>query len=369
MPRSDSSNDQHRKVSRPPLERMQRIHQMLLKNTYPNCTSLAELLEVSTKTVQRDINFMRDRQSLPIEFDPVRNGYFYTEAVKSLPAVQVTEGEVVALYVAQKALDHYRGTRFHKPLEAAFKKLTAGLQDSISFPLDGLDDAISFRITGTAEADLEVFERLHEAVAASTEVLFRYRSLNDRRPRTRWIEPYHLLGAINAWYLIGFDRDREAFRVFALQRISDVEVTSRKFSRITDFNPQHFLRGTLGVFIGQEPQKVRIHFDAFAAQLVRERHWHESQEIKELPDDELEITLELNSLFEVERWVLSWGAHARVIEPVELREQILAKARGIIAVYESDDELTADASLFQWEVEAHGEELTATNDGRNGPDL
>lgn len=322
------------------------------------------MLEVSTKTIQRDINFMRDRQSLPIEFDPVRNGYYYTETVKSLPVVQVTEGEVIALYVAQKALNHYRGTHFHKRLEAAFKKLTAGLQDSISFPLDGIDDAISFKSTGTAEADLEIFDGLHQAIAASTEVLFQYKSLNDRRARTRRIQPYHLFGAANSWYLIGFDSDQDSFRVFALQRISELEPTLQNFTRMTDFDPRHLLRGTLGVFIGEETHNVRIRFDAFAAQLVRERHWHESQQIVELPDDELEITLELNSLFEVERWVLSWGAHARVIEPPELREQILAKARGILAAYESDGDLLPEASLFQWESELE-EELIVSNDGPN----
>ena len=55
--------------SRPPLERMMRMHERLKSGRFPNCRKLAEELEVSAKTVQRDIDFMRYRLGLPIEYD------------------------------------------------------------------------------------------------------------------------------------------------------------------------------------------------------------------------------------------------------------------------------------------------------------
>lgn len=354
------------RVSRPPLERMQHIHRALAGNGFPNCTSLAKKLEVSTKTVQRDIDFMRDRQGLPIQFHPQRNGYYYTEPVESLPAVQVTEGEVVALYVAQKVLAQYKGTLFEKPLAAAFDKLTAGLQDSISFPLAAMDDAISFRATGAAEADLAIFETLHQAINACDEVVIRYKSLKDRTHRPRWVQPYHLLGASNSWYLIGFDTEREAFRVYSLPRIRKAERVGKEFTRITEFNPKHLLKGSLGIFIGRESHKVRVRFDSFAAQLVREREWHETQEIRELPGEELELTMSLNSLFEVERWVMSWGAHAEVLDPPELRDQILAKAEAIVAAYSGEKPGSDGLSPTLWEYAGVPEEVIfATTDPRD----
>src|SRR4030095_10021636 len=57
-------------LTRPPLERMMRIHQAVAEGKYPNATSLAAQIEVATKTIQRDIEFMRDRLPLPIEYDP-----------------------------------------------------------------------------------------------------------------------------------------------------------------------------------------------------------------------------------------------------------------------------------------------------------
>jgi predicted DNA-binding transcriptional regulator YafY len=333
MPPSSKQKPGATKFSRPPFERMQRIHQALIKGDYPNCSRLAKSLEVSIKTVQRDIDFMRDRQSLPIEFDRRKNGFYYSKPVESLPSVQVSEGEVVALYIAQKVLEQYRGTSFEKPLAAAFDKLTAGLQDSISFPLETMDDAISFRATGVAEANLEIFQTLHEAITAREEVVITYKSLKDRAAKSRWVQPYHLLGASNTWYLIGFDMEREALRVFALPRIRSAKRTGRTFVRNLSFNPQHLLQGSLGIFIGKESHRIRIRFDSFAAQLIREKHWHDSQKIVELPDDELEMEMTLNSLFEVERWILSWGPHAEVLEPLHFREQILAKAESMVATY------------------------------------
>ena len=78
-------------LSRPPLERMLRIHEELRRGVLVNCTKLVESLEVSRKTVVRDIAFMRDRLDLPIEFDPRLNAYRYTQPVNSFPTVKVTE--------------------------------------------------------------------------------------------------------------------------------------------------------------------------------------------------------------------------------------------------------------------------------------
>jgi predicted DNA-binding transcriptional regulator YafY len=90
------------------------------------------MLEVCRKTVVRDIAFMRDRLDLPIEYDPGIQAYRYTQPVNAFPTVQVTEGELLAMLVARRALEQYRGTPFHRQLEIAFDKLAAGLRDRIT---------------------------------------------------------------------------------------------------------------------------------------------------------------------------------------------------------------------------------------------
>ena len=71
--------------SRPPLERMLRIHQAIQSGKHPNAVSLAGELEVSTKSIHRDLEFMRDRLDLPLEYSAARKGYFYTQEVSGFP--------------------------------------------------------------------------------------------------------------------------------------------------------------------------------------------------------------------------------------------------------------------------------------------
>src|SRR5437762_10466562 len=74
--------------SRPPLERMMRMHERLKAGRYPNCRKLADELEVSSKTVQRDIDFMRYRLGLPIEYDQLHFGFYYTRSEEHTSELQ-----------------------------------------------------------------------------------------------------------------------------------------------------------------------------------------------------------------------------------------------------------------------------------------
>lgn len=309
-------------LSRPPLERMLKIHDELRRGALVTGNKLARHLEVSRKTIMRDIAFMRDRLDLPIEFDSAIQAYRYTQTVTSFPTVNVTEGELLALLVAQRALQQYRGTPFHRQLEIAFEKLSHGLRDRIAFsPADELS-TVSFKNIGLGRTDLAVFNALSGAVLRQEEVTFNYRKPGETRRSRRQVRPYHLANRENLWYLVGFDLEREALRTFALPRIADVEASRVTFTRPTDFSPEKFFASALGVLGGSGNHEVIIRFAASVADRVREREWHESQQMRELPGGALELRLQLGALVEVEQWILSWGAAAEVVSPPELRGRI-----------------------------------------------
>jgi proteasome accessory factor B len=323
-------------LSRPPLERMLKIHDELRRGAMTNCTKLMRTLEVSRKTIVRDIAFMRDRLELPIEFDAQIQAYRYTQPVTSFPTVNVTEGELLALLVAQRALQQYRGTPFHRQLEIAFEKLARGLRDQISFsPADELR-AVSFKNIGLGKTDLAVFNALSGAVLRQEEISFAYRKPGDAKKTLRRVRPYHLANRENSWYLIGFDLEREALRTFALPRIADVAVSKINFVRPEDFSPESFFANALGVLGGTGDYHVVIRFTARVAERIREREWHESQEMRELPGGRLELRLRLGALSEAEQWILGWGADAEVIAPAELRSNIRRTITALARSYASD---------------------------------
>jgi predicted DNA-binding transcriptional regulator YafY len=112
-----------------------------------------------------------------------------------------------------------------------------------------------------------------------------------------------------------------------------VKLTTKGFRRPADFSITQVLSGSFGVYSSGKKQRIRIEFDPFAARLVAERKWHESQRVRENKDGSIILEVELGGLEEIERWILSWGKHARVIAPQELAERIRGEADAILKLY------------------------------------
>jgi proteasome accessory factor B len=309
---------------------MLRIHQAIQSGAFPNASVLAADLEVSSKSVHRDLEFMRDRLQLPLEFDRRRLGYYYTEEVKAFPTLQITEGELFALIVAEKALQQYRGTSFEKPLLSAIKKMEQSLPETISLNLSEVERTISFRTSTEPIVDLKIFDALAKATAARKQLEVTYRKPGQQEPEQRVIDPYHLANINGEWFLFAYDHLRQALRTFVPSRIKAVKPTGKVFVPSQRFSVEERLRDSFGVHSGQGNFDVVLRFNASVADFVREKRWHDSQRLKELRNGGVELHLKLSSLSEVERWVLSWGGNATVVRPSQLAENVLRAARKLL---------------------------------------
>jgi proteasome accessory factor B len=316
--------------TRPPLDRMLRIHQEVQAHKFPNASSLGNELEISTKTVHRDVEFMRDRLGLPLEWDGAKNGYYYTRPVTNFPTMHFTEGELVALVVAEKALQQYRGTTFEKPLLSAIKKMEESLPDTISLSLSDVHQTISFRTSAEQILDLEVFDALAKATAGQKQIEFAYRKPGQQQTEQRRVDPYHLANINGEWYLFAYDHLRKDIRTFVPARIKSIKQTGKTFSRVAGFSLEQRLRNSFGVHSGKDKFDVVIRFNDKAADYIREKRWHDSQELKEAKGGAVELRMKLSSLAEVERWVLSWGGSAAVLKPRELADSVAQAAKGIL---------------------------------------
>ncbi len=314
------------------MERMWRIHQEVSGGSYPNCQGLAFGLEVSAKTVLRDVEFMRDRLGLPLEYDAVKHGFHYTAPVRDFPMMKVSQGEVAALLLAQKSLEQFRGTTFERPLAAAFRKLSNSLGGDMEVAWHELEQALSVRRSGTGLADMQVFDSLAKAVMDSAEVQFAYHKLAGDKSEERTVRPYHLGCIEDQWYLFGYDTSRGAVRTFALPRIRNVERTGAKFQRPKDFSLAKILEGSFAVFEGGKARKVRLRFTGVAARLVAERVWHASQKVS---NDQRGLVLEMRVGLspDLRQWILGWGDEAEVLEPADLRSDLAEAAKAVARVY------------------------------------
>ena len=319
--------------SRPPWERMMRIHQLLNEQAYPKSATVAKEFEVSWRTILRDVEFMKSRLNLPIEFCKQRKGFYYTQPVDQFPQLPFNQAEVFAMLIAHKAIAQYRGTPFEQPLELAYRRLVGQLDTTAKFGLSNLNDGLSFRPFAPEDTDLATFEILTRAVSERRVLQFQYRNLGAEAFQTRVVHPYHLACVDNHWYLFAHDVKRDAMRTFALPRLQAPAMTGETFTIRRDFNLNDYLRGSLSVFKGNQDLEIVLDFDAWAADLIRGRKWHASQTVTELPARRLRLQMRLNAIEEAERWILSWGDHATVVSPRSLAHRVRSIATAIQALY------------------------------------
>jgi len=313
--------------TQPQLTRIHALVKRIQKGDFPSQKILAKEWEKNPRTIQRDMDYMRDFLGLPLAYDENKYGYYFTEPVSRFPMVSVSERELVSVFVAQKALRLYHGTPFERPLKAAFEKLVGGLKGEISVAWADLDSAISFRGIEANPSDAKVFQELSGAVRTRNEIEFEYRKLGEGgapgKSELRRVQPYHLGCVANQWYLFGYDLARKDMRKFVPARMSNVRVVEQRFERPENFSVDKILKGSFTIYSGgREVMPMRIWFDSWAGQLVKERKWHRSQKVRDLKNGEVEMTLELSSFVEIVPWILGWGNHARALAPKGLVEEV-----------------------------------------------
>ncbi len=327
--------------TRRPIERIFEIHERIRRGRFPNCRTLAEEIGVTQKTIQRDISFMREDLGLPLVYDEVRHGYHYSRAVSEFPLLCHGVEDVVALFLARRALEPMRGTPFEASLRDAFRKMAASVPGEISFRWSDLDEAFSVRAAGVVPGDERLFESIARAVLECRELSFEYRKIDAEEWELRRLRPFHLAEIDGGWYLIGYDVERKARRTFAVQRMRALRVTPTKFLRPQDFSPEDHLGGSFGVWNTPHDKgrrhQIQLRFTSWAARVVSERRWHPSQQICWVGEGEevLEMHLELAGFEEITRWIQSWGPQVEVLNPPELRERILASLEETRRLYQT----------------------------------
>src|SRR5258708_8077357 len=307
-----------------PIARMKFIYEAIKTERRPNCSVLAKELEISAKTIQRDIDYMRYQLNLPIEYDQERHGFYFTEAVSHFPSVHITESELIALLVARKAVEQYANTPFQKPLADVSQEQTAGLDGQISFSWEELEQTFDVRPIGVSIQNLAVFETVAAALREQCELELQYRKLEAKRPELRRVQPYSLICVEHQWYLRAWDLVRRDLRTFHWGRISRDKKLPHHFKRPIGFDLNETLLDSIGVYTGTAPEEIVLGFSGWAATVAAERTWHSSQSIRSRDDETVELRLRVATNPEFERWLWSWGDAAEIISPIALRDKICA---------------------------------------------
>ena len=321
-------------MSRWQLERIFTIDRRIRDGEYPNAASIAAELEVSLRVVYNDRQFLLDRLRAPLKFHRERGGWYYSEPTWVLPATMVTEGELLAFFLSVEVARRNMGGALEAPLLNAVQKIARALPGAVEVELETLRAHYSFAAPSSAAAAESTLMALHDAINRQREVEIYYFALSTGQHNTRTVQPYHLHNSRGDWYLVAFDHLRRAMRIFHIGRIERYQLLDKSFIRDPDFDIARYLRQAFVTELSATTDEIAIAFDEYQARYIRERRFHETQSLEELPDGGVILRFQSGGLNEIKRWVMQYGAHAKVLYPPQLRQSVQEELAAMQKVYE-----------------------------------
>lgn len=306
------------------LSRIFFIHEQLKSGGYPSSGKLAQLWEgVSSKTVRRDIEYLRDMMNAPIEYDASRRGYYYTEPSYDIPSFMLTEGELFSLAIGEVVLADYQNSPFYPQLKQIFERIKDNLSEDINLDSIDIKDMISAVHIPQVKIDPEIFSPVSTAVSSAKIIKVHYQVPRYSDTRAMTIEPYKIVAHRGNWYLIGNHIEAEKIKVWAINRIKQIEVSGEIFQLPAGFDLEDYIDTNLGIFVSTKRYEVSLKFSPAVAGIIKERQWHENQQFTDLDDGSLRLTYTTNQLEETLNWAFSWGENVVVEKP----EKLVADAR------------------------------------------
>ena len=333
-PDAPFSNPQQRGCTMNRTDRLLGILVELKANNWKRASDLADLFEVSTRTIYRDIQAL-GQEGIPVVAVPGK-GYSFYEGY-FLPPLMFSNDEAVMLLLGSEYMARNFDAAYEAPARSGGMKLAAVLPQDLRDTVTNLQERIRFVPVNAFDnpAEQDALSRLRGALTDQQAVRFHYTehvsSRNGEAPAFT-IHPYGLLHQSDTWYLVGLCPDNSRVQHFRLDRMQHLEPLDVTFERPAgyrlDTRPE----------ITQRDLEVKVLFDASVAAWVQEAPMFYVEDMEKHKDGLL-VTLKVNREAEVLPWLLGWGAHAYVLAPPSLRRRLAREARAIADRYRDEPSL------------------------------
>lgn len=244
----------------------------------------------SERTIERDFREMRRLFGIDIEYSKTHKGYF----------IEPSENSSVPFQRMLEAFDVFNVT-----------SLTHGL-DKFIYPENK-------KPQGT-----ENLHGLAHAIQNTLQIKFTYQKFWEDAPTHREAHPYALKEFRNRWYLIAKDLGDKKIKTFALDRLSNLDISRSDFFFPKDFNAEEIFRDSFGMITPTDStvQNIILSFNPVQGNYIRTLPLHHSQKILVDDDDELRISLKLFITDDLIMELLSHSDKVKVIEPKLLADTI-----------------------------------------------
>jgi predicted DNA-binding transcriptional regulator YafY len=318
------------------LGRQWKILQMLISARRGKSVSdLAQEIDCHTRTVYRDLEALQVA-GFPVytEKEGGKNLWLLLDSAKHQAPIPLSLTELMALYFSRGMMKVLKNTVFYDSLESLFEKIKATLPSEYMLYLNQIEQSVAIGSKPYKHYNQfrDLIEKISTAIVQKKNIEMIYYTMSRSKETRRKLAPYKIWFFDDTFYLIGNCGMRDDVRIFALDRIKDLELTGDSFEMPADFDLEDFMKLSFGVFRG-EPIRVRIWFAADIAGYISEKIWHESQSIETQSDGSIIFEAEVAGTMEIKYWIMKWGARAKVLEPDSLKREIRDEAENIVANY------------------------------------
>ncbi len=310
--------------------RLLRLITMLQSGRKYTAGQLAEELEVSRRTIFRDLN-MLELARVPYYYDPEKSGYSINRHF-FLPPVNLTMTEALAILTMTGRLRKAHDLPLLGHWSAAATKLQSALPAPMRRHIGGILDKLSVSLGKLSrhEGLDSLFNQLSEAVAQARVCRLVYISFHDRKQIVTNIHPLRVFFISRAWYLLGYAAKYRQVRTFKLGRIKKLTVTDRTFKSPSSFDLDKYFGDAWAMIPEGKLYKVHLHFARKVAANVAEVQWHDTQRVQWNDDGSIEFYVTVDGLGEIMWWTLGYGDQVRVISPAALRNRIQKVAAAMV---------------------------------------
>ena len=184
------------------------------------------------------------------------------------------------------------------------------------------------------------FDSIVESMRCNTELIIDYQRYEGRR-ETLTMQPYSMKVYNRRWYVLGYIKEKESIRHLALERILDLQTTSKQFEFPKNFNPRKYYENVVGIYFNDELPVVNLKIRVYGVQMeyIRMLPLHKSQsEGKSRYGEFAEFTYRVCLTPDLKSKILEMGPNVEVLEPIDYREEILSEIKASMNRYLQKEE-------------------------------
>jgi len=296
---------------------------------------LAEECGVDRRTIHRDLNAVEEAgYTLTSEWLEGKKVYSFLTKSRNIPPITFTLPQLMSLYLLRSLGVYLAGTPFQAEIEELFRTITSILPDRYAAHLERIARVSLPILHGARDysAAAAYLEGLQRALLHQYRVRLDYAKKGKDKLDEYEIDPYTLVFHKGGIYLLGYAHNREAMRLFALERVRGIEVTRQRFEIPASYQPEAHFTSAFGL-VSDTPMKVRVRFSPDVAHAVKERVWMPGQKIGADREGRVIVEFEAAGEMELVSWILSYGMHAEVLDPPELRREVKRHVREMRQYY------------------------------------